>query len=92
MANPNAPRYTRSLGIISIVLAILGAAFYWYVPVGMILSLAGLLLGIIGWLWATGRISLGFVVGGVILSLAALILDFAVAEMGWQIVTFTALR
>ncbi len=38
----------RALGAVSILLGLIGAIFYWWTPLGMVVSLAGLILGISG--------------------------------------------
>lgn len=60
---------------------------------GMVLSLSGLLTGFIGWTFA-GRKTVGFgwVIGGMLLCLAALILDSIVADLGLELLKFQAFR
>ncbi len=83
---------TKTLGTISIFLALFGLAFYWYVPLGMILGLAGLLFGIIAWLFAASRLHPGVVIAGIVLSLVAIIFDLVAAGMNWETFTFSGLR
>ena len=82
----------KTLGTISLLLAILGLAFYWYLPLGIILGLAGLLFGFIAWLFATSRFHFGIVIAGIALSLIALIFDVVAAGMGWETYIFSGLR
>ena len=78
----------RGLSISSLLFGILGMAFYWWVPMGMVLSLAGVTIGFIDGVMAR-RHSLDFRLGviGVLLSAAAIALNIAIAVLGWQSVT-----
>jgi hypothetical protein len=87
------PQSLRAVSVASVVFGILGAGFFWWVPLGMVFSLAGLMLGFIDSLTAkqhslTYRLS----VTGLIISAIALILCLAIAALGWQSVTFGSLR
>jgi hypothetical protein len=81
----------RGLSLGSIVLALLGGAFYWWNPMGIIMSLAGLTVGAVDWVMARrqsldNRLS----ILGIVLSALALGLCLAIAYLGWQAVTLTA--
>jgi len=93
MGSYNVPVRTRGLGITSLIFALLGGVFYWWTPLGMVLSLTGLLTGFAGWTMAR-RMSTGFrlSVAGLLLSLVALILNCAIASLGLETVRFSALR
>ena len=39
----------RALSVSAIVFALLGGAFFWWVPMGMVLNLAGLMFGFVDW-------------------------------------------
>lgn len=82
---------SRMLGAASIVLGLLGALFYWWTPFGMVLALAGLLTGFIG-AAAARRQTAELAIAGIIVSALALVLNFAVAGMGLETMTYTALR
>lgn len=45
----------RGLGMTALAFGFLGLALFWFIPLGILISAAGLLLGIIGWLLAPGR-------------------------------------
>jgi hypothetical protein len=92
METTNVSVRPQALGLISAFLGILGIAFYWYVPMGMVISLAGLVFGLVGWLVAPPRVTKGFIVAGLILSVAGLVLDFIALGQGWETVTFMPLR
>jgi hypothetical protein len=77
----------RSLGFFSLMLGILGGAFYWWTPLGIVLSLAGLVIGFVGWTFARRRTAgFGLLVSGMLFSLAALILDFVIAGLNLEII------
>jgi hypothetical protein len=93
MATQQAPARTQGLGLASIVFGILGGTFYWWFPFGTVLSLAGLIIGLFGWLITPFRArNHGFMVAGTLLSLAALCVDIWIAANGLETVRFTALR
>jgi len=78
----------RALSVGSIVLGLLGGAFYWWAPLGIILSLSGLMLGLIDGISARRR-SLDFrlsIVGFLICAIA-LTLGLVIAFLGLQTVT-----
>jgi len=88
-----APMSVRTLGLGSLALGILGAAFFWWTPMGMVISLFGLLVGFIGWTFArraTAGISLA--IGGMLASLSGLILCSVVAALGMEVIKSGALR
>ena len=87
MAIESAPGRSRSLGVAAVVLGLLGLACYWWVPLGMVLSLTGLVLAIVGWV-SSSRLgtSTGLIVAAFILCAAALALDLLVAVRGWEII------
>ncbi len=79
----------RGLSVSSLAFGLIGGILYWWVPFGMVLSLAGLLLGFIDWTLARRR-SLDFRLSivAIVLSLATLSLDIVIAVLGLQTVTF----
>lgn len=84
---------TRSLGLAAVILGVLGLACYWWVPLGMVLSLTGLMLAIIGWI-SSSRVggSTSLILAALILCAAALALDVLVAVRGWEIIQLMPYR
>jgi hypothetical protein len=62
----------QNLGVVAVILGVIGLAFFWWAPVGMVLALAGLIVGLVGWTRvqreASSHIWLG---AGIVLSAAA---------------------
>ena len=84
---------SKTLGYAALVFGLLGFAFYWWVPLGMILSLTGLMLAIIGWVsGAHLRSSAVLVFAGLLISAAALTLDLFVAVHGLEIINLISYR
>jgi hypothetical protein len=82
-----------NLGIFALVFGILGVTFWWWVPTGMILSLAGMILGLVAWTVRDRTAGgLGVLISGLVVSLAALLFNLLVAAFHWEIIRFTALR
>lgn len=91
----NAGRTSSGLRLVSIsalIFAFLGGAFCWWLPLGMVFSLTGLLFGFADWMMARRR-SLDFRLSiiAVVLSIVALSLDVVIAVLGLQKVTFGSL-
>jgi hypothetical protein len=83
----------HGLGITSVVFGVLGGAFCWWTPLGFVLSLSGLVMGFLGWTADRNRHGgSSLLVTGIMLSLAALILDWAIAGLGLEIIRFHSLR
>jgi hypothetical protein len=79
----------RWLSYGSVPLALLGAASYWWVPLGMVLSLAGFMIGFVDWTAARRRsLDCRMAVVGMTLCAAALAFDCAIAYLGLQTITF----
>jgi hypothetical protein len=78
---------SRTLGVAAVVFGLLGFGFYWWVPLGMVLSLTGLMLGIIGWVSGPrlGTMT-GLILAGLLISTAALALDLFVATRGLEMI------
>jgi hypothetical protein len=74
----------NGLGISSLVLGFFGLVFFWLVPLGIILSAAGIPLGIAGWVAARRGVrgGLGFAIGGTLLSIVALLIGIDLASGG----------
>lgn len=89
MNTQNTSGALRGVGVGALMLGVVGAATFWWVPMGLVLSLAGLVVGIADCVMA-GRRSLdrrlSFV--AIVVSLAALALDATIAGLGWQTWTF----
>ena len=49
MDTTNQPLSLRALSVISIVAGLLGGGFYWWVPLGMVLSITGMMFGFVDW-------------------------------------------
>lgn len=80
---------TRWLSYGSLLLAVLGIGFFWWVPMGMVLSLAGMIFGFVDWTAARWRsLDARLAIGGFILGLVGLAFDCVIAYLGWQIFTF----
>jgi hypothetical protein len=84
----------RALGVVSSVLAVLGLAFYWWVPLGMVFSLSGLTAAFIGWVSRRRRLAgaSALLAVGTVLALIALGVDFGAVWLGLDRVRFTELR
>ena len=83
----------RGLSVGSIAFGVLGGAFFWWVPLGMVFGLAGLIMGLVDWVSARRRSAdYRLAIVAVVVAVAALALDIAVASMGMQSVTFGELK
>ena len=79
----------RTLSVSAIIFGVLGGAFYWWVPLGMVLGLAGVLFGFVDWTMAHRRsLDYRLSIVAVFLSIATLSLDIVIALLGLQTVTF----
>jgi hypothetical protein len=93
MKTYKAPVRTRGIGIAALIFGLLGGAFYWWTPLGMILSLTGLLMGFVGGTTAPRKSTgLGLSIAGMLVSLAALTLNCVIAGLGLELIEFDALR
>jgi hypothetical protein len=71
------------------VFAFLGGVFYWWVPLGIVLSMTGFMFGVADWGFARRRsLDRRLSLIGILLGLAALTLDLVIAFLGLQTVTF----
>jgi hypothetical protein len=83
----------RGTAISSLIFAVLGGVFFWWVPLGMVLGLTGLLLGFVDWTMARRRsLDYRLSIVAMVLALVALSLDFVIAALGLQTITFGSLR
>jgi hypothetical protein len=79
----------RTVAVAALIFGILGGIFYWWVPLGMILSLAGIVFGFSDWTMARRRsLDYRLSIVAVFISVATLALDFFIAALGWQTFTF----
>ncbi len=75
----------RGLGAVALAFGILGIVFYWWTPLGLVLSLTGLVTGWIGWLNATRPSrNRGLAIAGTLISIVAFVLDLVIAIMGLE--------
>lgn len=91
MATFGAPARSRGLGIFSIVFGLLGLAMCWWTPTGMVLSLAGLVIGLVGCATAR-RGGWGLSAAGMVVSAAALAVCWVIAANGWEYIRFLPLH
>jgi hypothetical protein len=85
--------HLRGVGVSSVIFGILGWIFYWWLPLGMVWSLTGLVLGFVDWTMARRRsLDYRLSIAGILLSLGALALNIVIASLGLQTVTFGSLR
>jgi hypothetical protein len=83
----------RTLGYVSVVGGFLGLVFFWWVPMGIVLSFCGLIAGLVGWLRGPRRASaVGMLLWGVVLSLVVLGWDVFVAMRGLEALQIHAFR
>jgi hypothetical protein len=76
-----------------VVFGVLGFGFYWWVPLGVVLSLTGLMMGIIDWVDSSrlgGRT--GLILAGLLISEAGLAFDLFVAVRGLEIIQLMPYR
>jgi hypothetical protein len=86
-------RAIRPLALGAVSFGLLGGIFYWWTPLGIVLSLTGMLLGFIACINAPPRSGIRSVaVIGILLSAAFLVLDIAIAVQGLEWVQFGPLR
>ena len=86
-------RTLRGFVVVSLIFGVLGGGFYWWVPLGIVLSMGGLLFGLIDWTMARRRsLNARLSIAAIVLSLATLTLDIVIALNGLQTWTFGELR
>jgi hypothetical protein len=89
MAPQNQSLNLRYLSYTSLALGILGGVFYWWAPLGFVLSLSGLILGLVDWTRARKQsLSHRLSLFAMAISLATLILAIAIMALGLQTITF----
>jgi hypothetical protein len=83
------PESLRGVSVGAIIFGIAGAAFYWWLPMGMMLSLTGLTLSFVDWVSARRRsVDFRLSIVGLVISVAALALNIVIAALGLQTLTF----
>jgi ABC-type xylose transport system permease subunit len=93
MQTRNVGLSVRELGIFSVILGLLGVGFYWWTPMGIVFGLAGLVIGFVGWTYTRRHVpGFGLTVAGMLVSIAALILDFVVVGLDLEIIKLHAFR
>jgi hypothetical protein len=81
----------QNLGMASTALGVLGLVFIWWAPAGIVLGLAGLVLGAVGGVRIRREAgSHAWVAAGLVLSLAAVVLGIVAASYGWTLVQLTS--
>jgi hypothetical protein len=89
MDTDNIPSTVRGLSVSALIAGALGGVFYWWLPMGMVLSLTGLMLGIVDWIMARRRsLDSRFSIVAMFLSVATLSLDIVIGILGLQTLTF----
>ena len=89
MASQKSSLNLRYLSVTSIVLGILGGAFFWWAPLGFVLSMSGLILGYLDWTRARRQsLSQRLAIVAMIVSLAALCISIAIMATGVELVEF----
>ena len=79
----------RNIAYASLILGVLGGVLCWWLPMGMVLSLAGLLTGTVGWVTADRRAhTIRLLIGGIGVSTAAFILNLVILALGRDLVVF----
>jgi len=79
------------LGVVSYILAALGVAFCWWLPLGMLFSLAGLTSGFVGWLNARRPMAM-LLCGGMFIAAVAFGIDLLAVWLNVVTVRFGALQ
>ncbi len=93
MDSANKPESIRYISVSSLIFGVLGGASCWWLPMGMVFSITGLLFGFVDRTMARGRsLDSRLSIVGMLLSVAALSLDIVIAVLGLQTVTFGPLR
>ncbi len=93
MATYGVPARTRTFGMISVALGIGGLALFWYAPFGMVVALAGLLFGLVGWVRSSNAgVAPAWAIVGTLFCLAVLAFDVAIATLNLEVWQMTAYR
>ena len=83
------PGNLRMFAISALVMGAIGGLLCWWVPFGIVLSIAGMVVSFITGIAARSHSStLRLSVAGFLVSLACLGLDIAIYALGWQFITF----
>jgi hypothetical protein len=83
------PQIHHGLSFVAILFGMVGGLFFWWVPMGVVLSLAGLLFGFIDWNIVRRRsLDHSVAIIAMFISVTTFGLDLIVALLGLQTVTF----
>ncbi len=89
MATNNQSQALRGVSLASIIFGILGGGFFWWVPLGIVFSLTGLIFGLVDSFSARRRsLDYRLSIVGLVISVATLALGIVIAALGLQTVTF----
>ena len=89
METSTQPQGLRIFSIASVVFGILGGVFFWWVPLGIVLSLAGLMFGMSDAIIARRRsLTYRLAITGLLVSVVTLALGIVIFVLGLQTVTF----
>jgi hypothetical protein len=81
----------QNLGIASTILGLVGLALFWWAPGGIVVGLAGLVLGLVGGVRVRREASSHtWVVVGLVLSAAAVGVGILAAANGWTLWQLTS--
>ena len=84
---------SRALAYSSLILGLIGLALCWWLPLGLVVSLAGFVVGIISLIRsAVHTRQRWFAIASTLFCLAVLVLGFVLGGNGWDLITFGALR
>src|SRR5262249_18113023 len=89
MATDMTPRTLRVFVVVSLIFGILGFAFYWWVPMGIVLSISALVFGFVDWTAARRRsLACRLSILAMLFTVTALSIDIVIAVLGLQTLTF----
>jgi hypothetical protein len=91
MARSRTYSMSFNMGLLSLILGLAGLALCWWTPAGMILSLSGMVVGLVGCVM-TWRDGWPLPAAGLIFSTAALAVCWTVAAWGLELIRLGALR
>jgi hypothetical protein len=92
MASTYSTPGSRGLALCSWLLSLGGLIFYWWVPLGMVLSLSGLTTAFIAWVQVPRHGRRGLALGALLFAAAVLVADCLAVWYGLDTLRFSALR
>jgi hypothetical protein len=93
MRTTTLPETTWTLGMGAWAVAVVGLFFFWVVPLGVIISLGAVVLGVAGWFASQrGAANRGAAISGTLFSLAVLGFNLVIATGGLDAVRDTFLN